>query len=120
MREILHVRIRGGRGRATSRGYPSQRQGEGELILFDGAPRSATATALEQTLLVAIDRDGLARLLKREADLAAKLLWSIGWVMPGRLRSTDLCLGLYEPPHVVSARMAARLGHCERSHHKDA
>jgi len=41
---------------------------------------------------VAIDRDGLARLLKREADLAAKLLWSIGWVMPGRLRSTTYSL----------------------------
>ena len=66
--------------------------GEGELILFDGAPRSATATALEQTLLVAIERDGLARLLKREADLAAKLLWSIGRVMAGRLRSTTYSL----------------------------
>ena len=48
--------------------------------------------ALEQTLLVAIERDGLARLLKREADLAAKLLWSIGRVMPGRLRSTTYSL----------------------------
>jgi hypothetical protein len=69
-----------------------QRRVEGELILFDGAPRSATTTALEQTLLVAIERDGLARLLKREADLAAKLLWSIGRVMAGRLRSTTYSL----------------------------
>ena len=64
----------------------------GELILFDGAPRSATVTATEETMVVAIERDGLTRLLQRDVELAAKLLWSIGRVMAGRLRSTTYSL----------------------------
>src|SRR6267378_2656958 len=37
---ILHVRIRGGRGRATSRGYPSQRQEDGTMSKGPGPGKS--------------------------------------------------------------------------------
>ena len=39
---ILHVRIRGGRGRATSRGYPSKRQGDQLSCHIAGVDRNRT------------------------------------------------------------------------------
>jgi CRP-like cAMP-binding protein len=66
----------------------------GELILFDGAPRSATAVAAEETVVVAIEREGLARLLQRDVELAVKLLWVMGRVMAGRLRNTTYSLSM--------------------------
>src|SRR5439155_2142751 len=68
-----------GRVQVTKAGVPlvELRKGGyfGELILFDNAPRSATAVAAEETVAVAIDREGLARVLQRDLELAVKLLW---------------------------------------------
>ena len=49
----------------------------GELSLLDGAPRSATAAALEQTETLALPRDALQELLDRDAGLRSALLASL-------------------------------------------
>ena len=49
----------------------------GELSLLDGAPRSATATALEPTETLALPRAALEELLDRDARLRTALLASL-------------------------------------------
>jgi CRP/FNR family transcriptional regulator/CRP/FNR family cyclic AMP-dependent transcriptional regulator len=46
----------------------------GELALLDGAPRSATATALEPSRLLAIDRSSFVAFLREQPDAALILL----------------------------------------------
>src|SRR5712671_18302 len=64
----------------------------GEMGLVDQAPRSATVTAVEETSAVAIDRDSLLRLMRRDSLLAVKLLWSFVQVLSERLRNTNEAL----------------------------
>jgi hypothetical protein len=64
----------------------------GEMGLVDQAPRSATVVAVEETSAVSIDRDSLLKLMRREAPLAVKLLWSFVQVMSERLRNTSEAL----------------------------
>jgi CRP/FNR family cyclic AMP-dependent transcriptional regulator len=45
------------------------RQYFGEMALFDGGPRSATATAIEATTLLRLDRDDFYRLGRESPDL---------------------------------------------------
>jgi serine/threonine protein phosphatase PrpC len=61
----------------------------GEMGLVDEAPRSATVMALEETSAIAIDRDSLLQLMRRDSLLAVKLLWSFVQVMSERLRNTN-------------------------------
>jgi CRP-like cAMP-binding protein len=56
----------------------------GELAILDGGTRSATVTALEPTLLLAIDRRKLHALLQKEPTVSYKLLT----VLARRLRKT--------------------------------
>ena len=51
----------------------------GELSLLDGAPRSATATALEPTETLALPRVALEELLDRDPRLRTALLASLAW-----------------------------------------
>lgn len=46
----------------------------GELALLDGAPRSATATALEPSRLLAVDRASFVAFLREQPDAALVLL----------------------------------------------
>jgi CRP-like cAMP-binding protein len=55
----------------------------GELAILDGGTRSATVTALEPTLLLAIDRRKLHALLRKEPTVSYKLLF----VLARRLRN---------------------------------
>ena len=64
----------------------------GELVLFDTAPRSATVTTVEDTQLVAIDREGLIALMRSNVELGNKLLWNVGRILAGRLRQTSATL----------------------------
>jgi SulP family sulfate permease len=71
----------------------------GELAMIDGAPRSATARAEEEAVLVSLSAGGLARLESDEPRLAARLLQNVMRHVANRLRiSTDV------------ARMAADAG----------
>ena len=58
----------------------------GEMSLIDQQPRSATVTAVTDTNLLVISRKDFLALLRRDAHLAAKLLWRFLLVVSRRLR----------------------------------
>jgi PPM family protein phosphatase len=60
----------------------------GEVSLVDRAPRSATATVLEQARLLRLRREQLDALVQRDPEIAVKLLWSFAETLGERLRST--------------------------------
>lgn len=57
----------------------------GELSLFDGGPRTASAVCLEDAALLVLDRDDLHSFLKAHPGAALDLLTTMGQ----RIRSTD-------------------------------
>jgi CRP/FNR family cyclic AMP-dependent transcriptional regulator len=63
----------------------------GEVALLDSGPRSATAEALEHSLLLAITRDKLIELLRSDAGVVDALLRSLGeLVRRANRQTTDL------------------------------
>jgi len=76
----------------------------GELALLDGAPRSATATALEPTETFMLPRDAFLELLARDGGLRAALLQGLA----GELRRLT---GHVEELHFLdlAGRLAMRL-----------
>jgi magnesium transporter len=57
----------------------------GELSLFDGAPRSATATARTESVLLRLERQDFLAYLKKDPDAAILLITELG----ARLRHTN-------------------------------
>jgi len=57
----------------------------GELSLLDGGARTASAVALEDSMLLTLDRDDLLEFLKRHPDASLDLLATMGQ----RIRATD-------------------------------
>jgi CRP/FNR family transcriptional regulator, cyclic AMP receptor protein len=63
----------------------------GEVALLDGGPRSASAEAVERSVLIAIARDELIRLLRSNEALVDALLRSLGrLVRRANRQATDL------------------------------
>jgi CRP/FNR family transcriptional regulator, cyclic AMP receptor protein len=63
----------------------------GEVALLDGGPRSATAEAVERSLLLGITRDKLIGLLRSDAGVVDALLRSLGeLVRRANRQTTDL------------------------------
>ena len=60
----------------------------GEMGVLDGSPRSATCSANTQIYAAVLSRTALARLLKDEPRVGAKLLLAISKRMADRLRET--------------------------------
>ena len=60
----------------------------GEMSLIDRSVRSLTATAIEDTQLVAIYRKDFYEIIKREPASAVKMLWAFVQVLGHRLRKT--------------------------------
>lgn len=60
----------------------------GEMALVDRSPRSASATAEENTRVLCLRRRDFYDILRKEAPLAVKLLWSFVQVLTERLRKT--------------------------------
>jgi serine/threonine protein phosphatase PrpC len=60
----------------------------GEMALIDSVPRSVTAIAAEDGKVLSISRTDFYEILKKEAPLAVKLLWSFLGVLSDRLRQT--------------------------------
>lgn len=60
----------------------------GEMGVLDGSPRSATCTANTQIYAAVLSRTALARLLKDDPRVGAKLLLAISKRMADRLRET--------------------------------
>ncbi|NVB42234.1 cyclic nucleotide-binding domain-containing protein [Pseudenhygromyxa sp. WMMC2535] len=75
------------------------KQGEyfGEMALIDAAPRNATATALGEGKLLTINSEDFYEILRKEAPLAVKLLWSFVQELNLRLRQTSQALSTVRP-----------------------
>ena len=67
----------------------------GEMALLDGAPRSATCTALSDIQAAGLSRRGLERLIDEHPKVAAKLLAGLLQRMSERLRALGEQLELY-------------------------
>jgi CRP-like cAMP-binding protein len=61
----------------------------GEMALIRAAPRSATATAVSPSELIAIRRSDFFEILRKEPELAVKLLWQFVGVLADRLDQTS-------------------------------
>jgi CRP/FNR family transcriptional regulator, cyclic AMP receptor protein len=61
----------------------------GEMALLDGEPRSATARAAEDVVLLVLTRGGLDRLVDEKPRLGVKLLWKLARLLSQRLRQTS-------------------------------
>ena len=64
----------------------------GEMALVDHSPRSASVRARVDTRLMALTRSAFYSLVRTEAVLASKLLWSFVQVLSHRLRATNEAL----------------------------
>jgi len=73
----------------------------GEMSLLDGQPCSADAIALEECVVLTVDRDRFLRLLRANHDLCLRLLA----VLSGRLRRSNDAL-----ENMTSLDIAGRLG----------
>ncbi len=75
----------------------------GEMSLIDRSMRSLTATATEPTMLVVVKRKDFYEIIKKEPELATKLLWSFVQVLGARLRKTtsDLSDALHGDKHGI-------------------
>lgn len=60
----------------------------GEMALVDRSPRSLTATADDDSRVLAIRRKDFYEIIKKEPELSVKLLWSFVQVLAERLRKT--------------------------------
>jgi serine/threonine protein phosphatase PrpC/CRP-like cAMP-binding protein len=73
----------------------------GEMALIDRSTRSLSAMATEDTMLVVVRRKDFYEIIKKEPELATKLLWSFVQVLGARLRKTtsDLSDALHGDKH---------------------
>ncbi len=67
----------------------------GEMALLDGAPRSATCTAMSAVQAAGLAQRGLERLIEEHPRVAAKLMVLLAQHMAERLRALDDQLRLY-------------------------
>jgi serine/threonine protein phosphatase PrpC/CRP-like cAMP-binding protein len=61
----------------------------GEMALFNNRPRSATVSAIENSRLLVMERDRFNELVRDDAVLGVKLLWSLAQVLSLRLDDTS-------------------------------
>jgi serine/threonine protein phosphatase PrpC/CRP-like cAMP-binding protein len=64
----------------------------GEMALIRSMPRSATVTALDACELIALRRTDFFEVIRREPELAVKLLWQFLGVLADRLERTSIDL----------------------------
>lgn len=68
----------------------------GEMALLDGAPRSATCTAVSPVQAAGLSRQGLQRLIDEHPEVAVKLLIGLAARIAERLRAMADHLRLYD------------------------
>jgi CRP/FNR family transcriptional regulator, cyclic AMP receptor protein len=73
----------------------------GEMALLDGAPRSATVTAVTPVQAAGLARRGLERLIDEHPKVAARLMVVLAQHMAERLRALDDQLRMYGQIHVA-------------------
>lgn len=85
--------VKTGRVRVSKDGREIAVLGEGspigEVSFIDKGPRSASVTALEDTVFIVIPSDGFQELMDREQELASKVYRAIALLLCGRLRETN-------------------------------
>jgi len=67
----------------------------GEMSLIDGSPRSATAIACEDTVLIVLTQREFNKILDEKPRMGAKILQKIATIMSYRLRETTGVLADY-------------------------
>ena len=67
----------------------------GEMSVIDGSPRSATAKASEDTILMVLTKQEFNRILDEKPRMGAKILQKIAATMSQRLRETTGVLADY-------------------------
>ena len=86
-----------GRVRVRKGGTPIVELGPGEhfgeMALIDRGPRSASVSAIDETLVLAMKRRDFLGIVKHERELGVKLLWQFLGVLTERLRNTSRELG---------------------------
>jgi serine/threonine protein phosphatase PrpC/CRP-like cAMP-binding protein len=102
------VRVHAGGSTITALG-PGQHFGE--MALVDKSPRSASVTAEQESRLLTIRRKDFFDLVRKDHDVAVKLLWSFLGVLAQRLRSTSRELG--DSRAQIAAAMARLEGRME-------
>jgi CRP-like cAMP-binding protein len=65
----------------------------GEMALIDKAPRSASVTSEGNSKLMVMKRRDFFDIVRKDHDVAVKLLWSFMGVLTERLRTTSRDLG---------------------------
>lgn len=68
----------------------------GEMAVLDPNPRSATVTALEDSVCYRLDTDAFVRLKRTHPELAFRLLENMALIFAERLRATNLLLAELE------------------------
>ena len=76
----------------------------GEMALLDGAPRSATCTAVTPVQAAGLARRGLERLIDEHPKVAARLMVVLAQHMAERLRALDDQLRMYGQIHAAIQR----------------
>lgn len=61
----------------------------GEMGVLDGAPRSATCTAIADVLVAILSRDALLKIIDHNAPVAARLMLAISKRLSDRLREAN-------------------------------
>lgn len=61
----------------------------GEMGIFDNAPRSATVVAKSDVTAITLHRKDLLELLRRESQIAVKLLWALNRELNERIRKSS-------------------------------
>ena len=74
----------------------------GEMALIDASPHTVTATAIEPSKIISILRHDFYEILRKEPQLAVKLLWSFVRVLAERLRATTVELSNARTPTIVA------------------
>jgi len=84
---VLSGQVRVSRGESVLTEFG---QGEhfGEMALIRAAPRSATVSAIEPSELILLHRNDFFEILRKEHELAVKLLWQFLGVLADRLDQT--------------------------------
>jgi len=82
----------------------------GEMAFLDGSPRSASASCIEETTLLRIDRDSFDKLAVRRPRIAYKIVSKIAVALGERLRSSnDLVEDIFSNPNKTILELKTRL-----------
>jgi CRP-like cAMP-binding protein len=82
----------------------------GEMSFIDDSPRSASASCLEKTSVLRIDKGSFDKMAVRKSRIAYKIMMKIARALGKRLRdSNDLVEGIFSNPNKTILELKTRL-----------